>query len=421
MKIDLLQYIPINVLVGRECKTVPLQTIDLDTHLLLRYTVDRDTDSHKAGCRDFSEIVPRYINKTKETFEVLGLLQAEMGKTQNGCITFCNHESQIIKRVIKWFERELEIVKDDWKWYIKVNIKKPTDTTYQNIVEKKVTKHWKQKIGISEVCSYPKKVSYISKTQNIKLKYSDYGSLIIDFKNNLFSQIVKRLVKDITNSILGFSREEVGGFMRGIIAGESCVEIRNEIMKFRVHISASIHEEKLIYQKCLESLKIGSIIYKHDKLIISGKHNLLELLKQKLMCISPKKYNKFLQIRDFYSNYSEIKVWKAKQKKGPHNKKPDWLINEILLLHLYHPKKPSQWIADQLQGLVSKIKVCRVLKEHDLGKQLVQTTKEQANRIIKVYNNNPELTQEEIANKVGLHEGRVQRVLYKFKHGLFSS
>ena len=106
-------------------------------------------------------------------------------------------------------------------------------------------------------------------------------------------------------------------------------------------------------------------IYKYDKLVISKKHNNLQLLKQRLMTLSPQKYNKFLRMMNLYGDFEELKEWKENMEE-PYNKIPDWLINEILLLHFENPSAPAWKIAEQLEGLVSTIKISRVRKEHCL-------------------------------------------------------
>ena len=354
-KIDLKKYLPEYIVSGRQNKKYKLHVKADDKYLMCSYL----RPSKHAGIREYNYTLPRYISKNNETFEVLGLLQAEMGKTQNGCLTFCNHEYNIIKKVMKWFEKELELGINDWKWYIKVNINEPEEQDYKTKVEKKVVSHWISKINIQKELSYPKKVSYVKNTRNKKLKFSDYGTFIIDYKRNLFSQIIKNYVKRLSYSILDFSNEEIRCFMRGILAGEGCVEINNTYKKFRVQLSANKEEERILYQRCLEKLGIESSLYKdHKDLVISKKNNLVELLKQKLMCLSPKKYNKFLRIKEFYKGFYDLDLWKEENKFGPHNKIPKENINAILELHQENPSWPAWKIAEKVG--VSTIKVQRV-------------------------------------------------------------
>ena len=108
----------------------------------LSYIVSLYNDSW----REHSFVFPRAISKSKETFEVLGLLQAEGSKTQRGCFTFCNHEYAIVNKVIRWFEKELKFNKENWRWYIKVNINEPEELDYKKEIESKLIDYWTKKL-----------------------------------------------------------------------------------------------------------------------------------------------------------------------------------------------------------------------------------------------------------------------------------
>jgi len=302
-KICLKEFIPEKVICNNDVsKSYDLNIIDKVTNLKLFYYVPATNQFGTKARRCFTYNVPKFINRNSETFQVLGLLQAEMGKKMDGKITFCNNEYKIINKVIEWFEKELKFSKNIWKWYIKLNINKPIENNYKKEIESKVISYWLDKTKLDIERSYPTKVSYIKNTKNKILKEDDCGTLIIEKKINLISQIVKNLVKKITDNILNFEKCEIRNFMKGIIAGESCVEIHLPSKKFRVHISANDPIEKFIYSKCLYVLRVGNIIYKHDKLVISKKQNNLELLKQGLMSLSPKKHDKFLKMMNLYQD-----------------------------------------------------------------------------------------------------------------------
>jgi hypothetical protein len=285
------------------CKNKPEKSFDLsiiDDGINLNISYKTESD-----CRNgiYSLLIPKYIHKNNKTFEVLGLLQAEMGKKHDGKISFANHEYQIINNVIKWFENEFNFKKEIWKWYIKVNINEPFDENYKKELEGKIINYWIEKSGLSIEMSYPKKVSYIKNTKNKKLEMNDYGTLIIEKGSNLFSQIIKKLLKEIIKEMINFSDNEIRSFLRGIIAGESCVEIHLPSKKYRVHISVTNPDEKLIYYKSLKKIDINSIIYKYDKLVISRKENHIKLFQQDLMSLSPEKYNKFIEMLKQYQDF----------------------------------------------------------------------------------------------------------------------
>lgn len=248
--------------------------------------------------------------------------------------------------------------KDWWKWYIKININEPLDQKYKKEVEEKVVEYWINKTKLSLEMVYPKKVSYIKNTKNKKLKFYDYGTLIIERKSNLFSQIIKNLVKKTFNNILDYRDEEIRAFMKGIIAGESNVEIHSASKHYRVFVTAKEFEERKLYQGCLKKLGIESTNYDNFVgLVISKKENNLKLLKQKLMMLSPKKYNKFLRMMKLYKSFEDMEEWKNNLQK-PWNKIPQWKIDQITELNKKHLDWPAWKIAKQTG--VSDIKVQRI-------------------------------------------------------------
>ncbi|MBI2654495.1 hypothetical protein HYX02_06860 [Candidatus Woesearchaeota archaeon] len=367
-KISLVEFIPNRVI----CKNFPEKSFDLNreengNYINLSYFTELHNHRGLVGKKKYELLLPKYVRRNQETFEVLGLLQAEMGKQHDGKIVFCNHEYRLVKKVMEWFEKEFDLPKDSWKWYIKVNINESSDENYRKEVENKVINYWTSKIGLSLELSYPKKISYIKNTKNTKLGFYDYGTLIIEMGSNLFSQILKSFVKNTFYKIIQYNDNEIRWFIRGIIAGESNIEIHTQEKHYRVFISAKEFAERKIYQECLKRLKIESTNYPNFVgLIISRKENNLQLLKQKLMTLSPEKYNKFLRMMNLYEDFDGLKEWRNNLQK-PHNKIPQNKINSIIELHNQHPDWPAWKIAEQVG--VSDIKVQRVRKE-----RLLKTT-----------------------------------------------
>ena len=361
-KFDMMDFVPSEIYSGKNGNKYLLEVKEWNQYLMISYKVPQSKWKGLTGngYRVYDDSIKRYINKNNDTFEVLGLLQAEMGKTQNGCLNFCNHEYQIMNKVMLWFEKEFEILQTWWKWYIKININEPNDSQYKKEIETKVVNYWLEKTNINSDMAYPKKVSYIKNTTNKKLGFYDYGTLIIESKKNILSQVVKKFVKDITyEHILNSERSYLQNYMRGIIAGESNVEIDKKSKKFRVFITAKEDCERDIFENCLKCLGISGNQY-GKALVISKKANMIEMLKQKLLCSSNKKYNKFLIGFNIFDNFPEYEEWKSRQI-VPHNKIPQQTINQIIELHKLNPNHPAWKIAEQVG--VSAIKVQRVRKE----------------------------------------------------------
>ena len=99
--IDLLQYLSADIITRKE-KKHPLHVQHDENSIGLSY----QAPIHNGGRQEFSCTIPRYVSKNERTFEVLGLLQAEIGKTQNGTLSFSNCEPRIINIVMNWFEAE---------------------------------------------------------------------------------------------------------------------------------------------------------------------------------------------------------------------------------------------------------------------------------------------------------------------------
>ena len=84
-------------------------------------------------------------------------------------------------------------------------------------------------------------------------------------------------------------------------------------------------------------------------------------------------------------------------------------------LHNQHPDWPAWKIAEQVG--VSDIKVQRVLKERNLGKRLIKTPESKRQEIALFAEENPKLTQKQIAYRFNVHENVVRRAIGKYNNG----
>jgi len=417
--IDLLEFLPQNILCGKLEKQFPLN-IKLDSkYLSLSYITDLSNQTGQVGTKEYSLTIPRFISKIIRTFEVLGLLQAEMGKTNNGNLSFANHEYKIINYVLDWFEKELEVDKTIWRWSIKLNIQDPSDLIYKEEIEDKVIKHWLRNTNITLEQAYPKRVTYIRNTNNKNLSLHDYGTLVLEYRNNLFSQIIKNFIRKITyEKVTNFNITLIQAYIRAIIAGEGCVEMSKQDKKFRVHLSASIEEEKEIFYQCLKKLGIESIKYKGDKLVISKRKNNVQLLKQRLMTLSPAKYAKFLNMMQQYPNIKEETNYFKEKGQNVWNKIPQEKIDKII--ELYNSGITStKEIAEKLNLHI--LKVQRVFQQKNLGfrRTLIQESKRL--EIAKFVKNNPQQNYEQVANLFNVSSSAVSRAFTKYKNKIYKN
>lgn len=407
--LDLSEFIPTKIVSGKNnLKYHPNVKIG-EQYINLSYIINGYNNSK----REYSTTIPRFISNSERTFEVLGLLQAEMGKTQNGNLSFANNEPKIINYILNWFEKELELNKETWRWSIKLNINDPLDKSYKKEIESKIIKFWTKKAKIDLEKAYPKKVTYIKNTKNTTLNFYDHGTLVLEYKNNIFSQIIKNFVKKTTyEDIINQRLNSIKGFIRGILAGESTVELCKHNKKYRIHLSTSKKEEKEIYYQCLKKLGIDSIKYKEDKLVVSKRKNLIHLLNQRLMTIHPKKYNKFLNMMEQYPNIKkETKYFKPKGK-NVWNKYSQEKINEIIRYKKVNPDYSCRKIAKLAK--VSPIKVSRVLKKHNLGKRTNKTPEKLRKEIADFAVKNPKIKQYGLTEKFEVSKNVVNRAIRKY-------
>jgi len=411
---DIKDFIPEKIISVKSGKSFSIETKIGNKYINISYRVPSYNQTGIVGIKEYSLTIPRLIAKNVRTFEVLGLLQAEMGKTNNGNLSFANHEYKLINYVLNWFEKEFEIDKTIWKWSIKLNIQQPHEPIYKELVESKVVKHWMERTKITLEQSYPKRVTYISNTQNTKLQDHDYGTLVLEHKHNLFSQIIKTAVRKITyDRILDLDKTSVQDFLRGIIAGEGCIELNHRIKKYVVHITALNEVEQNIYVKCLRKLGIEVNKYNNYKdITISKRKNNVHLLKQRLMTLSPQKYNKFLYMMKQYPKIKEETRYFKEKGQNIWNKIPKEKVNQII--QLYNSGiTSSKEIAKKLNLHI--LKVQRVLKENNLGKRTIKTSESKRLEIFNYIIEHPTIPQKDIAILFKVHPAVVSRVWLKYK------
>src|SRR3989344_4550315 len=275
--LDVLEYLPERIVTDGGLE-YPLR-VDMDGELLmLSYSTSLSNQTGICGTQEFSLTMPEFLLKNERTFEVLGLLQAEMGKTQTGTLSFSNCEPKLIHHVMRWFAEEKLLNFDQWRWSIKLNMQEPLDLVYREQIEQKVIDYWLSKTHAASNQRYPKAVTYIKNTPHTKLKDYYYGTLVLEYRNNLFSQIIKHFVKKITyETVLTCDLSLIRGFMRGIIAGEGCINYHPESRHYAVHISVTKQEEREIYKFCLAKLNISLKIYdNYSETLISRISNIQE-------------------------------------------------------------------------------------------------------------------------------------------------
>jgi len=298
----MLKFIP-QTIQDKNGKCIKLNVIKKRKCYRLSYTINTSNQFYKnCGNKIFTKEIPKSISVNDETFEVIGLLKAEMSKTFGRPLTFCNSEPLIINRVIDWFNREFCFSHKIWKWYIKININEPTDKYYKRFIENKVTNFWLNNSKIFYKNNYPKTVSYVKYTKNKKLASPDFGTLIIEKRDSIFCQLIINLVERLSSEVPNYSNQQIKCFMRGIIAGEGCIAINLQAKAYRVQIASVNKKDKQLYYDCLKKIGVLSKIYKDDMVAVSKKENHMKLLNYDLVSLHPQKHTKFLDMIRLYGN-----------------------------------------------------------------------------------------------------------------------
>ncbi len=284
---------------GRKGSVYPLQSEIRENEIELSYFVNSSNQViENCGIRRFAYTLPRYISRTKRTFEVIGLLQAEMGKTNNNLV-FANNEPSIINETMEWFKDELIIPFDRWKWSVKLNLVKPLNEQFKDELENNLIDFWCMNSHVQFDAKYLTGVTYISNTKNTIA--NNNGTVGIEISSILLAQFMQSLLLKFQSMLLECSAEEKSAYMRGIIAAEGCVEHNRKIGKRTVHISASKEEERLLFKACLASLGIDLKVYNnYNETIISQRLNLRNVEKLDLMSLNPTKYAKFIEMMSCY-------------------------------------------------------------------------------------------------------------------------
>src|SRR3989344_2810970 len=97
-KICLREFIPSKVIRKNSPeKSFELNRKDIENYIKLSYFTNLHNHTGLVGKKKYELLLPKYVRKNQETFEVLGLLQAEMGKKQECQIIFFTYTYKIIK------------------------------------------------------------------------------------------------------------------------------------------------------------------------------------------------------------------------------------------------------------------------------------------------------------------------------------
>lgn len=300
---DFAEFIPAMIKANRRrdglFKEYPAQISPCGKNYSITYNVPVHNQTGNTGrTRKIMHQFPRKVNIDTFCLEGIGLLQGEMSKTHRGPLTVCNSEPRIIRHFLKWFQDYIDFPLDKWHWYIRTNLP-PFDDELNAVLTGELIEHWMTECDVAYEMRYPKTLTFTPSSKN--LVANNEGSLILEFRGNVFVQTVQRFVKKVTSEISEAPKEAIVAYMKGVFAAESCINYRLETGHRRVFITATNQEERSIFQRCLKKLGVDSYDCKKiSDLVISRRDNLERLDALGLLSLHPVKHARF---REMLSSY----------------------------------------------------------------------------------------------------------------------
>ena len=249
-------------------------------------------------------IIPRYLPKDKLTLNALGLLQAEMtkGTKRKSCISFTNSEPNLINVIMKFFKR-FGVDENKWSWNITFNFKlkreeSPTETVERESVSEQM---WIQRTKISLNMRKNQYIYYLGNWKYDRMWPGTMrqGSLRIDYSNIILFQVILKLLEEIKKILVP---EPVKYYLQGIFAGEACVKPNKYWSLREINVGVTNIQEKQFYSNSLLVLGIPSSKNKNS-ITIHSMENFLEVYKNNLLSLHPKRNEKFLK---YLSNFTQI-------------------------------------------------------------------------------------------------------------------
>lgn len=313
----LIEYVP-RYIISSTGKKFTLNSKIERSFLYLWYSTPTYNKSGKThGYKSFSFTLPQSMLLDKLTSQVIGLFVAELytsyaGKVRvhNPQISFVNSEPNNINSVLTWFER-LGVSRDKWKWRVQLNRKfKLLDSTKQHEARKLAAKKfWVEQTEISEEMAYPTIFNYVGTEKGeIRPHSPPWGTLIIDFGNNILKNVITTLTEKVSKEIeLSDDKQFVAWYLSGIISGEADVTS----LVNRIGIGAKRNSVKENIKKCLRIIGVTPAKDSETRVRVFNIKNMLQFYKFGMLTLHPKKYSDFLNlllsVKGRYKNLREMK------------------------------------------------------------------------------------------------------------------
>jgi len=294
MKIDLAEYLPKELNGGRSIVINEMENNKIEVYVKKR--------PGKAGHDSKKVRINKFVELDDLFFEGLGLWQGEGGKDKG--LYFGNNCVEVLLHFLKFVEEKFGISRKEFK--VTVNIPEKSKS------EDDIKQQWSEKLGIpfenfTNICIDPR----------IREEYAQ-----VYFNSIVLSELMSNLHEKF-KSLISSNKQFCIAYMKGIIAAECQVALKEWGTIACVAISTI--DERMIefYRKCLQFLGINSGKYqpKGRKFPIYGKKNLEKLKTLSLMDLHPRQKLKFE--KGFQNYQREVMKGQEMEKLILHQLNPD--------------------------------------------------------------------------------------------------
>jgi len=253
--------------------------------------------SKNNGIRFNYLITNRYIILDKLTLKALGLLQAEMTKSNGllSSIIFVNSQPELINIIMKFFEKYYHIKKINWAWNISFNYKLKNEEVRKetNLREKLATKFWEKSCKLH---NNKKLINFIYYTGNKKYtrmspNTKKYGSVRILYSNLLLNRLILNILNSIKKVIQ--NNNLIVFYLQGLFAGEGDIKLTSSGSIDSVRLGCTNLKEKKYYIKLLKRLQIKSKL-EENYICVNNRKNFIKMYKLGLLKLHQQRYKKFL-------------------------------------------------------------------------------------------------------------------------------
>lgn len=319
--LDLKDYIPKFIRSKNDNKgKVIIESIDSDK-IKLRYSAK---SKHGNLVQEYKTIIPRKLPLNQYILSMIGLLEAEMGKSRiDSNITFSNSEPNLIKFIIHCFDKYFNVLSGQWRWLIQFNKKLTHSEDYSETKSRELAslEFWKKETSISNKvirkwCIYRGSDDGLLQTKN------KWGMLYIFYSHVFLKHILLNVIEDsvLINSL---SKEQILAYLEGLFCGDGGSNLSRDVRM--VFLTSYNKNKRERLNRLIRRLGINSHIYKGTMVRTNDLTSIFSFYKLGLFKLHPEKrmksLNMLLSYKQFQGKSKHIKNDFENRKKFIENEK----------------------------------------------------------------------------------------------------